>query len=204
LSVFPTLRQLRVPSLIVLIAIAGLFIGGFVVAQTRTDLQIPAGIGATRAELINNFQLAYELGSGPLGIRFVFIQNIRVLLAGAILAVFTFGVMGIFLTALPFGILGFLLGQPVMATIGLGTFIAALAPHSLFEMPAAVLAAAAATRLGAIITRPPEGQGVWNAWIGALADVVKIFVGLVVPLLIIAAIIEVHITPLLVLAVLGK
>ena len=30
-----------------------------------------------------------------------------------------------------------------------------LVPHSLFEIPAAVIAAAAATRLGAIITRPP-------------------------------------------------
>jgi uncharacterized membrane protein SpoIIM required for sporulation/ABC-type transport system involved in multi-copper enzyme maturation permease subunit len=203
-SILPTFRRLRAPALIVLITMVGVFIGGFVVAKTQPDLQLPMSLAGNRLDLVGNFQAAYELGNAPLGIRFVLGQNLRVLIAATLLAIFTFGVMGIFLAALPFGIMGFLLGQPVMAALGVGAFFAALIPHSLFEVPAILIAAAGATRLGAVITRPPEGQGVWEAWIRAAADVVKMFIGVVIPLLIISAYIEVHITPRVVLAVLGR
>jgi uncharacterized membrane protein SpoIIM required for sporulation len=59
-------------------------------------------------------------------------------------------------------------------------------------------------RFGAIITRPPEGLGVWEAWTLGLGELIKIFIGLVIPMLIISAIIEARITPLIVLQVLGK
>jgi uncharacterized membrane protein SpoIIM required for sporulation len=58
-------------------------------------------------------------------------------------------------------------------------------------------------RLGAIITRPPQGMGVWDSWLMALADALKVFIAVVLPLLIVAAIIEVYITPRFVLASLG-
>jgi uncharacterized membrane protein SpoIIM required for sporulation len=111
--------------------------------------------------------------------------------------------MSIFLAAVPFGILGFLLGQPVVALLGTGTFFIAVVPHSLVEIPAILIATAAATRLGAVATRPPAGMGVWDAWLLALADAVKVFIGVVLPLLVIAAVIEVYITPLLVIRAMG-
>ena len=100
-------------------------------------------------------------------------------------------------------ILGFLLGQPALASLGIGTFVAAVVPHSLIEIPAAVIAAAAAVRLGAIVTRPPQGEGVWEAWLRAAADTVKVGIGVVLPLLIIAGIVEVYVTPHIVRMVLG-
>jgi uncharacterized membrane protein SpoIIM required for sporulation len=111
--------------------------------------------------------------------------------------------MGIFLTTTSFGILGFLLGQPAVSSLGIGTFLAALVPHSLVEVPAILIATAAAVRLGAVITRPPDGEGVWDAWVRALADTIKLGVGLVLPLLVLAAIIEVYITPRIVQLSLG-
>ena len=203
-SVWPTLRSLRAPVIVVLIAIAGVFLTGLLLPSIRPDFQLPTDIGISRAEMLGNFQFAYTLGTSPIGIQFVLVQNLRVLLVATLLAVFSFGVMGIFFATLPFGIMGFLAAQPLMATLGFGTFLAALIPHSLFEVPAIVLASAAATRLGAIITRPPQGKGVWDAWLGAAADVVKVWVGVTVPLLVIAAVVEVHLTPRLVIAMLGN
>jgi uncharacterized membrane protein SpoIIM required for sporulation/ABC-type transport system involved in multi-copper enzyme maturation permease subunit len=203
-SVLPALTKLRAPMLIVLFGLVGMFIGGYIVAQVNPDLQIPASAAGVRDDLLNNFQLAYSLGSGPISVPFVIGNNLRVLIAATLLSIFTFGVMGIFFAALPFGILGFLFGQPVMAALGVGTFLAAIMTHGVFEIPAILIAAAGAARLGACITRPPAGQGVWEAWVRTLADVVKVFVAVVIPMLIIAAFIEVYITPRVVLAVLGR
>ncbi len=203
-SVFPTLPRLRTPMIIVVISMIGVFIGGFMIARVRTDFQFPEQYMVGRTALLANFRMAFELGGGET--RYVaaaVMQNTRVLIAGILLAMFTFGVMGVIFAAAPFGVLGFLFGQPALASLGVGTFIAAVVPHSLVEVPAAVIAAAAALRLGSIITRPPHNMGVWEAFLRALADAIKLFIGLVVPLLIIAAFIEVYITPILVQKALG-
>jgi len=57
------------------------------------------------------------------------------------------------------------------------------------------LAGAAALRLGSIITRPPADMTASEAWLLAAADTIKIGVGLVLPLLVLAAILEVSLTP---------
>ncbi len=203
--VFPVLSKLRTPALVVLISMAAIFIGGVVVARVRTDLQFPVGMTQTsRDDLIGNFEMLFSLGSSSQYVVMTVLQNSRVLIAATVLSIFTFGVMGIFFAAIPFGILGFLLGQPAVSSLGLGTFVAAVLPHSLVEVPAILLAAAAAVRLGAIITRPPENQGVWEVWLGALADAMKVGFGLVFPMLIVAGLIEVYITPAVVAATLVR
>ena len=54
-----------------------------------------------------------------------------------------------------------------------------------------------------VFMSPPKGMTVGEGWLWALADFVKIFLALVVPLLALAAALEVHVTPLVVLRVLG-
>ena len=77
-------------------------------------------------------------------------------------------------------------------------------PHSLIEIPAIFLATAAALRLGAVITRRlPPGRTLGDMWLQALADTLKIGIGLVLPLLILAALVEVFVTPLIVQMTLG-
>jgi stage II sporulation protein M len=69
-------------------------------------------------------------------------------------------------------------------------------PHGLFELPAAVLATAAALRLGAaVLARSASPRlTVGEGWLAALADFVKVFVFATLPLLLIAAIVEVNLT----------
>jgi len=203
-SVFPVLPRLRAPMVIVLITMIGVFLGGYAIARVRPDFQLPGDALNARAGLINNFRTAFEMGGGESRyVIAVVMQNMRVLIAGLLLAMFTFGVMGVIFSAASFGVLGFLLGQPALASLGAGTFIAAVLPHSIVEVPAALIAASAALRLGSIITRPPQGLGVWEAFLRALADAIKLFIGLVVPMLIVASLIEVYITPQIVQQVLA-
>jgi uncharacterized membrane protein SpoIIM required for sporulation len=202
-SVFPVLRQLRVPALVVVLSVVGTFALGYGIAVVRTDYQLPNMAGAQYEQGLDTLKTLYELGGNGGAVAAVVVQNVRVLLVGMLLAVFTFGVMSVFFTVVPFGILGFMLGQPVVQSLGVGTFFVAIIPHSLIEAPAIIIATAAAVRLGAIITRPPNGMGVWDAWTMALADMIKVFVGVVLPLLILAAVIEVYITPWLVIAAMG-
>jgi len=49
-----------------------------------------------------------------------------------------------------------------------------------------------------VITRPPEGHSVGEAWIRALADTVKVGIAVVLPLILVAGMLEVTITPRLV------
>ena len=74
--------------------------------------------------------------------------------------------------------------------------------RSIFEITAAVLEGAAILRLGGSVIAPPEGKTLSESWLMALADWAKISLALVAPLLLVAALVEVFITPLVVSAVL--
>ncbi|HRE49555.1 MAG TPA: stage II sporulation protein M [Aggregatilineales bacterium] len=202
-SIFPTLRLLRGAALIVGIAIVGAFMTGFVITTVRPDLNLPAELFTSKDDMLTNLRGVFDYGNTTLSLSFIVGQNLRVLLVSLILGVFSFGVMSIFFAALPFGLLGYIFGQPILAMLGAGTFLVALIPHSLFEIPAILIASAAAVRLGAVVTRPPQGKGVWEAWLEALADWVKLFVGLVLPLLFVAALVEIYLTPRFVLTLLS-
>ena len=82
-------------------------------------------------------------------------------------------------------------------------FTAFVLPHGLLELPAAIIATALAVRMGATFAAPPRGMTVGEGWLWALADFVKVFVFLVLPILALAAVIEVHVTPLVVLQAFG-
>ena len=81
--------------------------------------------------------------------------------------------------------------------------LAFILPHGIFKIPAIFLFGASILRLGATVVSPPPGKTVGQAWIGTLADGAKIALGLGVPLLVMGAIAEVYITPLVVLRVFG-
>jgi stage II sporulation protein M len=74
-------------------------------------------------------------------------------------------------------------------------FVMAILPHGVVEIPAIVIAGAAAVRLGSIVTRPPKELTVGEAWLRALGDAIKVGIGVVLPLLLVAAMLEVWVTP---------
>lgn len=132
-------------------------------------------------------------------------HNIRSLILAALLGTFSFGSLAVILLMIPVAIIAYVTFQ--VAWLGYDPFTFVLTfvmPHGVLELPAAILATALAVRLGATFIAPPKGLTVGEGWLQALADFVKVFLAVVVPLLALAAIIEVLITPAVVLAVYGK
>ncbi len=157
---------------------------------------IPAGVLQRQDISAETFAQSQSLGALSFTVRGVFIHNVRVLVAGALLAVFSFGTLAIALLMLPLAVISFLIAQA--AHLGydpLLFFAAGVLPHGVLELPAAVIATALAVRLGATFVSPPRGMTVSEGWLWALADFVKVFLALVLPLLVLASAIEVHVTP---------
>jgi uncharacterized membrane protein SpoIIM required for sporulation len=138
------------------------------------------------------------------GVGLILFQNLRVILIAVLLGIFSFGVLAAVIFMLPIAITGYFAGQ--VALIGYSPIlflVAFILPHGLAEIPAIALAGGATLRLGASLIAPPPGKTVMDGWLLALADWVKIFLGLVLPLLILAALLEVFLTPRVVVAVFG-
>jgi len=137
--------------------------------------------------------------------RGIFWHNLWVLALAGLLAAISLGVLAVLWLMIPIGLVGFMAGQ--MAWLGYSplTFLAAFVlPHGLFEIPAAAIATAFALRLGASVTAPRPGLTVGEGMVVALADLAKVFLFLVVPLLLIAAFVEASLTPQIVLWAYGQ
>ncbi len=123
-------------------------------------------------------------------------NNVRALALASLLGVFSFGVMAVILLMAPLGIVGYFAGNVAAAGLSASRFLVALVlPHALLEVPAALLAGAAILRLGLAVVSPPGGRSLGEAWLGALAEWARVGLGLVVPLLVLAAAVEVFLTP---------
>ena len=126
----------------------------------------------------------------------VFWQNLRVLLLALVLGLFSFGVVGILPLMATMGIAGYLLcffyanGIPVIPLVA-----GLLLPHGIIEIPAAILATASVLDVGAILATPTPGRTVGEVWIVALADWARVMAGMVIPLLVVASMVEVWVTP---------
>jgi stage II sporulation protein M len=134
----------------------------------------------------------------------VWSNNVRALLLAALLAVFSFGTLAVALLMAPLAIVFFFVAQ--VGRLGydpLLFFAAFVLPHGLLELPAASIATALTVRLGATFMSPQRGMTVGEGWLWALADLVKVFVALVLPLLALAAAVEVHVTPSIVVWAFG-
>lgn len=183
-------------------------------------LLVGVGIGASQANIfvlpselitLENFDGGFLEGLGAVqffsvsGVLKVWMHNIRAILIATILGTFTFGVLGIIILMLPMFLIGYFMAS--LATVGISplSFLTALVvPHGLLEIPAIIFAGAAILRLGATLAAPADGKTVGEAWLQSFADWVKVMIGLVIPLLLGAAVIEVLITPRLAVWILGR
>jgi hypothetical protein len=57
---------------------------------------------------------------------------------------------------------------------------------------------------GAVLTKPPQGKTVGQAWIEMLGGSIKLYLGIILPCLIIAALIESQVTLQIVAMVAGR
>jgi len=86
----------------------------------------------------------------------------------------------------------------------LPVFAAGILPHGIFELPAVMIGSAAMLYMGVALVTPQTGKSMGEVIIELFADWLKIFLGLVVPLLAIAAVIEAYVTPVLLVNVMSK
>ncbi len=135
----------------------------------------------------------------------IFGNNIRSLLGAAILGLFSFGSIALVFLLIPMAVSGLVAGEVAILGYNPAIFLAAfILPHAVFELPAAVLATAFALRMGAAVIAPPAGLTAGENLLRALADWVKIFVFVVVPMLLVAAWVEANITPQIALWFYGR
>ena len=130
------------------------------------------------------------------GWSWIFLTNLRALALATILGIFTFGIVGELVLMLSIGIIGYFAGNLGLAGQEVGRILTALVlPHAILEVPAAIFIGAAILQLGMIFMSPSKGSTLGESWITALAEWARISIGLVIPLLIGAALLETFLTP---------
>ncbi len=136
---------------------------------------------------------------------FLFLNNTRAVAVIFLAGMVSFSVLGIMLYMLNISLIGGLFALlELLGTNPLPIFLAGVAPHGVFEIPALMIGSAAVLYFGATLVTPQMGKSMGEVVIELLADWAKIFIGLVVPLLAIAAVIEAYITPSLLFQVMGN
>jgi uncharacterized membrane protein SpoIIM required for sporulation len=199
---FAIIPELKKGIGILLIALIGAFVIGIVMATIYT---LPPDIQAefTSETIASNLgELEFLLGSLP---RIIFGQNVRVLILAALLGTFTFGVLAILISMLPWIVIGFAAGQIFLAGENVTLFLGGtILPHAIIEVPAILLAMSAALRWHITVIAPPPNKTLGEAFIAASADFGRIFVGLVIPMLFVAAYVEAYITPRVLFAIYGN
>jgi len=196
------LRRSWMAFALVLIALVGSYYIGY---DFATRYQLPADVlpleqitSETFAEMPTIKWLPAFTPSGILG------HNVRSLLLAALLAIFSFGTLAVGLLMAPMAIIFFFTVQ--VAQLGYNPYLffsAFVLPHGILELPAAIIATSLAVQLGATFMSPPKGMTIGEGWLRTLADFIKVFCALVLPLLALAAVIEVYVTPVIVLQIYG-
>jgi uncharacterized membrane protein SpoIIM required for sporulation len=201
-EVFPTLRRLNMPL-------------GLIAATLAVGMVVGAGqarVFVLPADALNLENLGKGFVTGLEAIRFfsvqnvstVWLHNLRVMMLATVLGIFSFGVLGILVLMFPMMLIGYFTGAVAGAGISPWLFMLAfVVPHGILEVPAIILAGAAILRLGGTLAAPSPGKTIGEAWLQALGDWTKVIVGLVLPLLLGAALLEVFVTPNLVPLIFG-
>ena len=185
----------------VLVFLVALGVGVVIGLQPAWRLPLPPGL--TLQSGASGIGEATELVFGSGGAFSVATQNWRILALASILAVFSFGSLALVITPAVYLIIGYVLVQFMLAGYSPLILVPALAVHGIVEIPVIIIATASAVRLGAVITRPPAGMSVGQAWSLAFSDAVKLWLGIILPGLILAALIETYVTPVVMQALLG-
>lgn len=195
-----TLRQLRRPLAIVLVLslMTGIASYIWVVQYVPSHMDLtPERIDRIRTLVSQNITKLDELDS-MLPAPLLFLHNARTTVIFLLLGLVSFATLGITLMLVNMGLVGAVLGgASLIGYSPLLMFASGILPHGIFELTAIFLAAAAMFKVGAQLVTPQTEKSLGEVLLLSLADWLRVFVGVVVPLLAIAAAIEVYITPLL-------
>ncbi len=195
-------KRMRVPIILMAAALTLAYILGSHFAETFT---LPGELFQGRAynqdwlEVLTAFGLLTPAGAAK-----IFFINARALLLASLLGVFTFGVLAVILLMVPVGLIGYFAGNVALAGQSSFLFLEALVlPHATLEVPAAIISGASILQLGMAAISMPQGSSLGEGWIRAMAEWVRVGVGIVIPLLIGAALLETFVTPLIAVSLLA-
>jgi uncharacterized membrane protein SpoIIM required for sporulation/ABC-type transport system involved in multi-copper enzyme maturation permease subunit len=193
-EILATLRQMKVPILIVfLLVVAGLLIGVYLSNEFVLPPEVVEMLDPQEG-VIENLEF-FSLFSTR-AIPFIWLQNIRALLLATFLGLFSYSVLGLMVIMLPFVVIGYFMAVLVSAGIPVATFFFAFVlPHGILEIPAIVIAGASILHIGTRLAAPADGRSISEGLLHSFADWAKIMVGVVLPLLLMAAIFEALVTP---------
>ncbi|MEW6178603.1 MAG: stage II sporulation protein M [Chloroflexota bacterium] len=194
-----TLHELR-GSLLIVTFLAGMVI--FLGAQQadRFLLILPEGSLQERIrELQMNFSVG-EVGS----VQQIFFQNVRALTVGLVLGLFSFGVLGTLPLLATLGLLGYFTRILEVNQLPAAQIIfSGIVPHGILEVPAILISTAAVLRIGFLLATPMKDKTVGEVFLMAIAGWLQVMIGVVIPLLLLAAAVEAWITPLIIFRFLG-
>ncbi|HEX8990928.1 MAG TPA: stage II sporulation protein M [Anaerolineales bacterium] len=192
------LRQLSVPVLLMAI----LAVIGFTMTYSWATINLPRMLPSARPQdmtrLVQEARQSVGLAQAHQGLSasFIFLNNLRATFLVFLAGLFSFSVLGMLVYLLNVGLVGGVLG--VFKLIGFSPaalFAAGLLPHGVFEIPALMLSSAVVLRMGAVLVTPQIGKSMGEILLEQIADWLKVFLGVVIPLLALAALIEAYITP---------
>ena len=198
LQIGASLRKIKTPLLLLLL----IAVFGSIASFQWTSSILPADFTNFSEEEIDvaldEFQAAAGLPSDDIDISFlyVFSHNVQTVLVMLFFGLLSFGILGELVFLINIGVLGAL--YAVLDAFGLPAatlYLAGILPHGIFEIPAIIFAGAGILYFGAVLVTPNPTKSLGEVFIHALADWLKIGIGIVLPLLLIAAFIEVYITP---------
>jgi len=193
-----TLTDLRQPLIIVLgvalVTIAGTYAWVVINVPLNIDLS-PDRIKEAHIYIAKNLG-NLDFISRNIPAPWLFLSNVRASVLFMFAGLVSFATLGVTLYMVNMGLIGIVLGgASLIGYSPLLVFTAAVLPHGLFELTAVSLATAAVLQMGARLVTPQTDKSLGDVFLIALADWFRVFVGLVVPLLAIAAVIEVYVTP---------
>jgi uncharacterized membrane protein SpoIIM required for sporulation len=181
---------------VIFVSISALLIGFY----HADRLQLPL-MNTSSDDISTNLQALVQfipsLGFSPVSL--IIWQNVRVMLIALIAGAFTLGVLGVLPLMATVGVAGYLAGTMASQGFSMWAFTGLILPHGIFEIPAAILATAAVLQVGAVLATPTPGKTIGEAWVVSLGKWSQIMIGLVLPMFVIAALVEVWITPQLAL-----
>ncbi len=198
-QVLGTLRRLKASLLLVLLiailgGVASYRLVSAIIPEDAVRQEMAEGTDGRLEELKAAAGLPEEGVSLSFG--FVFRHNLEAVLLMLLFGVLSFGILGEFAFVVNVGVLGGLFAALQAYGLPAGSmFLAGILPHGVFEIPALILSGAGVLYFGAAMVTPNPTETMGDVFIRALADWFKIGVGLIFPLLLLAALAEVYITP---------
>ncbi len=196
-----SLKGLKIPLIVVIVT--GIFASVFSYAYIDQNFQAQANMDMNKIVGLLDEQISATGISAVISAPVLFFNNLRAEILIMFFGMFSFGVIGLLVYMLNFSLIGAVLGG--LGSIGISPWlvlVSGILPHGIFELPSVMLATASMLHMGLRLVTPERNLSIGEVSIDAFAEWMKVMVGICIPLLIVAALIEVYITPILMVQVL--